>query len=83
MLRWSETFVVKGLLKQSFADFNVSKCWKYLIGKDPNGDRSLEWSKEDAVLLQTMLRFHQGTPEDVAIEAYELARASSSLLGVC
>jgi hypothetical protein len=72
-LNWSHSLVVKGLLKQAYPDFNISEYWKEISGRDFSSDRSLEWSKEDAILLERKTQFHEGNPEAIAMEAYRLA----------
>jgi len=71
--RWSPSLVVKGLLKQIYADFNVSEAWKELASRDANGNRLLEWNKQAARRLKHKLEFHEGAATDVAAEAQQLA----------
>ncbi|TAQ91539.1 hypothetical protein B7494_g174 [Chlorociboria aeruginascens] len=77
--QWSHSNVVKGLLKQ-FQGFDVSKAWKDIVGRAPRSDRLLEWSKEDAAMLQGKLEAHQGTPQQLAAEARRLAIQSPQQL---
>ena len=72
--QWSKSLEIKGLLKQVSANFNVSAAWKNLVGWEPNSDRSLEWSDENAAILRRKLEFHQGTPEQLAHEARRLEK---------
>ena len=51
----------------------MSAPWKEIVGKAPNSDRLLEWSKIDADVLKRKLEFHEGNPKAVAIEARRLA----------
>jgi hypothetical protein len=73
--QWSSSLVIKGLLKQFQKNFNVAQAWKEIVRHEPFGDRLLEWSKEDAVLLKRKLEFHKGTPRELAAEARRLAKA--------
>lgn len=73
--RWSRSLVLRGLLKQAKAEanFNVAKAWKDLAGDDPTADRPVRWSKESAISLKHRLEYHDGTPEQLAGEAFRLA----------
>jgi hypothetical protein len=64
--------VIKGLLKQFSTNFNISASWKDLVGWEPNSDRSLHWSDENAAILKRKLEFHQGRPDQLALEARRL-----------
>lgn len=68
---------MKGLLKQVYHDFNVSEPWKRLIAGIPTGERLLEWSPPAAAALKQKLEFHEGSPQDIAEEAYQLALENS------
>lgn len=70
--RWSRSLVVKGLLKQAKSNFNVIQAWKNLAGDEPSG--AVEWSKESAIALKHRLEYHDGTPQQLAKEAFKLAR---------
>lgn len=72
-MRWSHSLVVKGLLKQIYADFNVAQAWKELVSRDANGDRLLAWHRIDAARLRRKLEFHEGAATDIAAEAQQLA----------
>lgn len=74
MSRWSQSQVVKGLLKQIYRDFNVDGAWKDLINRDANGDRLLAWTRKNSSRLQNRLQFHEGSAADVAAEALRLAQ---------
>lgn len=76
--RWSNSMVVKGLLKQIYPDFNVAAAWKEIISPESNGDRLLSWSRKNAGRLIDKLQFHRGTATDVVAEAQRLAWKSSS-----
>lgn len=85
--QWSQSLMIRGLLKQCHKHFNIAGAWKALLGcKDPNGDRLLEWSKADATMLKRKLEFHEGTPRELATEAYRLAinpsAAAANPLGI-
>ena len=69
--------VVKGLLKQVYANFNIAAAWKKLIGPPPNGDRLIEWSRHNAATLKHRLEFHDGSVEDIAAQALKLATKAS------
>jgi hypothetical protein len=71
--RWSHSLVVKGLLKQIYHDFNVAGAWKELVSRDANGERLLEWNRQNASRLKKKLQFHEGAATDVAAEAQQLA----------
>lgn len=73
--RWSRSFVVRGLLKQAKAEanFNVANAWRNLTGDEPTTDRPVQWSKESAISLKHRLEYHDGTPEQLAAEAFRLA----------
>jgi hypothetical protein len=71
--RWSQSLVVKGLLKQIYQDFNVAAAWKELVSRDANGDRLLAWNRQNATLLRNRLQFHEGAATDVAAQAQQLA----------
>jgi hypothetical protein len=77
--RWSQSLVVKGLLKQIYRDFNVDGAWKELVSRDANGDRLLAWNRQNASRLKNKLQFHEGAATDVAAEAQELAMNRSPL----
>lgn len=64
---------MKGLLKQVYPDFDVASAWRTLIGGAPNGDRYLQWSKDEANNLRRKLEFHEGTPGAIAAEAQAIA----------
>jgi len=72
--QWSSSLVIKGLLKQFQKNFNIAQAWKELIRHDPFGDRFLEWSTEDAMLLKSKLEYHRGTARELAAEARRLAK---------
>jgi len=72
--QWSSSLVIKGLLKQCQKNFNVAQAWKEIVRRDPTGDRWLEWSPKDAMLLKRKLEFHDGTPRELATEARRLAK---------
>lgn len=73
--QWSKSLEIKGLLKQVSTNFNVSAAWKNLVGWEPNSDRSLEWSDENAAILKRKLEFREGTPEQLAHEARRLEKS--------
>jgi hypothetical protein len=75
--QWSRSFVVKGLLKQVYANFNIAAAWKELIGQSPNGDRLIEWSRHHAATLKQRLEFHDGSVEDITALALKLATKAS------
>jgi hypothetical protein len=75
--QWSHSLVVKGLLKQVYANFNIAAAWKKLIGPPPNGDRLIEWSRHNAATLKHSLEFHDRSVEDVAAQALKLATKAS------
>lgn len=79
MSRWSQSLVVKGLLKQIYRDFNVDSAWKELMSRDANGDRLLAWTRKNASRLQNKLQFHEGAATDVAAEAQRLAQNRSPM----
>lgn len=64
--QWNDSLVVKALLKQG----HINHAWKAL---NPKGDRGLEWSTSDANSLKKKLECHSGTPDDIAIEAKNMA----------
>ncbi len=69
----SRSLGVRGLLKQAIANFNVNKAWKELVGDESNVDRAVSWSKESAISLRQRLEYHDGTPEQLAADAFRLA----------
>jgi len=75
--QWSRSLVVKGLLKQVYANFNIAAAWKELIGQPPNRDRLIEWSRHNAATLKHRLEFHDGSVEDIAAQALKLATKAS------
>jgi len=75
--RWSISLVIKGLLSQCHSDFNIAGAWKDLVGATPNSDLSIEWSNEDASRLKHKLEFLKGTPQELAAEAWRLAKHQS------
>lgn len=64
--------MIKGLLRQPTADFNIQQEWKDLVKSD--GDNHLGWLREDAEDLKRKLEFREGTPRGLAIEALKLAK---------
>ncbi|CZR59749.1 uncharacterized protein PAC_09643 [Phialocephala subalpina] len=78
--RWSRSLVVRGLLKQAKleASFNVANAWRNLTGDEPTSDREVHWPKESAISLKHRLEYHDGTPEQLAAEAFRLAHFTIS-----
>ena len=68
--------MIIGLLRQAKPDFNVLEPWRTLV--DPEEDRYMEWSKEDASDLKLKLEFRKGTPKELAEEAHRLALTAPS-----
>jgi hypothetical protein len=68
--------MIIGLLRQAKPDFNVLEAWRTLV--DPDEDRYMEWSKDDAAELKLKLEFRKGTPKDLAEEAHRLALTAAS-----
>jgi hypothetical protein len=75
--QWSRSLVVKGLLKQVYADFNIVAAWKELIGQSPTGDRLMEWSRHHAATLKQRLEFHDGSVENITAQTLKLATKAS------
>jgi hypothetical protein len=71
--QWSQSLVIKGLLKQFQPSFNIAATWKAL-GGTPDWDRPLEWSKRDAEALKRKLEYHEGSAQTLAAEARRLAK---------
>jgi hypothetical protein len=70
--QWSQSVMIKGLLKQPTAEFNILEAWRTLV--DADDDQFVEWSSKDAADLKMKLEFRRGTPVDLAQEAFARAR---------
>jgi hypothetical protein len=69
--QWSHSLMIIGLLKQPKPEFNVLEAWRSIV--DPDDDRCLEWSREDAAELKSKLEYRRGSPLELAREAFRTA----------
>lgn len=72
--RWSESRVIKGLLKQC-QEFNIAAAWKkiMIMAQAPGRTLHLKCSMENAEILKHKLEFNEGTPQGLAEEVFRVA----------
>jgi len=76
---WSQSLVIKGLLKQVHNGFDIARAWNKILRNNPDYERFLEWLEPELTVLRRKLEFHEGTPHELAAEAFRLAKGPEFL----